>query len=99
MEADALAILKAMVPRVMTLDEILENGGETPIYLECSDVVGMTPVIYQPDAFEDGYLGFSGSWRNSGYYHETNYGKNWRCWTSRPTPEQMASTPWEVDAE
>ena len=59
LKSDALAILKAEEPRVLTLDEIVENGGEAPIYLECPDVVGVTPVIYQPDAFEDGYLVFT----------------------------------------
>lgn len=24
------------------------------------------------------------------------YGKNWRCWTSRPTDEQREETPWDV---
>ena len=80
----------------MTLDEIVKNGGEEPIYLECPDLVGVMPVIYQPDDFEDGYLGFSGSWRNSGYYHGMNYGKTWRCWTARPSDEQRKAVKWDV---
>ena len=23
------------------------------------------------------------------------YGKNWRCWTAKPTSEQMEATPWQ----
>ena len=76
LEDDALALLEAQMPRVMTLDEIVENREEAHIYLECPDVVGVTPVIYQPDAFEDGYLGFSGSWRNSGYDRGIACGKS-----------------------
>ena len=26
----------------------------------------------------------------------TLYGKEWRCWTSRPTAEQRKATPWEL---
>lgn len=92
---DALALLKEQAPRVMTLDEIVKNGGEEPIYLECPDLGGVMPVIYQPDDFEDGYLGFSGSWRSSGYYHGMNYGKTWRCWTARPSDEQRKAVKWD----
>lgn len=28
-------------------------------------------------------------------YYNDDYGKWWRCWTSRPTPEQMRETKWE----
>lgn len=26
-----------------------------------------------------------------------DYGKTWRCWPRKPTPEQMAATKWEED--
>lgn len=29
----------------------------------------------------------------------TDYNKVWRCWTSRPTPDQMRDTPWEKKEE
>lgn len=25
-----------------------------------------------------------------------DYGKTWRCWSRRPTPEERAANPWEV---
>lgn len=28
-------------------------------------------------------------------YSSENYGRTWRCWTSRPTDEQREATPWE----
>ena len=24
-----------------------------------------------------------------------SYGKTWRCWTAKPTSEQMEATPWQ----
>ena len=95
MARDIVSMLKEQEARVMTLDQILETGGEEPIYLETPDMDGVIPAILQPDAFEDGYLGFAGTWRNSGYYHGMNYGKTWRCWTSRPTEEQRKAVKWE----
>nr|DAP14472.1 MAG TPA: Ogr/Delta-like zinc finger protein [Caudoviricetes sp.] len=26
---------------------------------------------------------------------KAKYGKTWRCWLRKPTPEEMANTPWE----
>lgn len=26
---------------------------------------------------------------------KAKYGKTWRCWERKPTPEEMADTPWE----
>ena len=28
---------------------------------------------------------------------ENDYGKTWRCWPRKPTPEQMAAEKWEED--
>jgi len=88
-------MLKDQEPRVMTLDQIIETGGEEPIYLETPYTDRVVPAVLQPDDFEDGYLCFGGEWHNCGYYHGMYYGKTWRCWTSRPTPKQMRDTPWE----
>lgn len=32
-------------------------------------------------------------------YSIRKYGKDWRCWTSRPTDEQRKATPWEPPKE
>ena len=29
------------------------------------------------------------------WYDLDDYGKTWRCWTSRPTDEQREAEPWE----
>lgn len=30
-----------------------------------------------------------------GYLFDVDYGKRWRCWTSRPDEKVRADTPWE----
>ena len=82
--------ITAQEPRVMTLEEAL--GGE-----ECW-------VEYHNGGcgYADCYLSYTA--KGADIYrtmqHDfnvplANYGKTWRCWTSRPTDEQMEATPWE----
>ena len=86
---DAIAMLIAQEPRLMTLEEAL--GGE-----ECW-------VEYPNGGFgyADCYLSYTA--KGADIYrtkkHDfnvplANYGKTWRCWTSRPTDEQREATPW-----
>jgi len=101
---DALELLKAQEPRVMTLEELSTNGNDDVIYIETAlfidgkRVTKIKPAIFQPDNCspeEDGYYCIVSSWGNSGFYHEENYGFDWRCWTSRPDDERRQNTPWE----
>ncbi len=77
--ADALALLKAQEPRVMTLIEWIRAtepaDGECMCY-EIKDE-GLQAMLVK--AFD-------------GVRHL--YGKAFRCWTSRPTDEQMEAIPW-----
>lgn len=90
MHADALALLKAQEPRVMTLEEAL--GGE-----EC-----WVEYLNGGCGYADCYLSYTA--KGADIYrtmqHDfnvplANYGKTWRCWTSRPTDEMRRQTPWE----
>ena len=87
---DAIELLKAQEPRVLTLEEAL--GGE-----ECW-------VEYSNGGcgYADCYLSYTA--KGADIYrtmqHDfnvplANYGKTWRCWTSRPTDEQMKAVKWE----
>lgn len=101
---DALALLKAQQPRVMTLDEVLAHYSLPPVF---PDDLGM-----QEDYFEDIqplYFEFPHDredywivhWRGysqvARYLDEWkySYNKKWRCWTSRPTDEQKEATQWQ----
>ena len=89
---DALALLKAQEPRVMTLEEIRmhevywaerENVSRPwPIAMHHIRNVGpLNEPVYQD------YMGDD--------FNIKEYGKIWRCWTSYPTDEQRKAVKWE----
>ena len=90
---DALELLKAQQPRVMTAEQ-LEDWLE-PVYLE--DIFSGARWALIAD--------FSANWftfrvTEPGFlkeeeFHATEYGRRWRCWTSRPDEKRRAETPWE----
>ena len=97
---DAITLLKAQEPRVMTLDLPPEEWQDKVIWLEikgkkpipclfrkCCDrmMFGRYERIMSFDAI--------GALKEGGYFLR-NYGVNWRCWTSRPTDEQREAKPW-----
>lgn len=93
---DALALLKVQEPRVMTLGDLRDIGSvwelNTPPYLwmEINPSYRWT-------------RGFWVAWREiydmidglHPTYDADNYGKTWRCWTSRPDEKRREETPWE----
>lgn len=96
---DALELLKAQEPRVLTLYEIqtLPNGDETnaPVVTEQRVPIGTW----------DG--GSICQWRGAAFVQETaedhayynwdTYGQNWRCWTALPTKKQRTEAKWDAD--
>lgn len=102
---DALALLKAQEPRVMTLEEVKH---ERICWIEDADD-GMTVRLFPATMFGIGeYANGSKSymflarkpWAIDAHdcewwYLIEDYGKTWRCWTSCPTDEQREATPWE----
>lgn len=98
---ELIALLKAQQPRLMTLEEILDRGDDEPPFLEynLSTISVLKPAIFQPDNSDeggDGYMRVVSACCASGFYNRKEYGKVWRCWTSRPTDEQMEATPWNT---
>lgn len=103
---DAPAALHRAEPemRLLTLAEVLELGedDDSIVYIE-SRRFGEKG-WYQPCAiiFDSSVEGQ----RNEIHFYEpgndlpefwpeAEYGKSWRCWPRKPTPEQMAATKWE----
>lgn len=99
----AIEAVKAQKPRVMTLEDlraIYDTNEEhiwpydTPPYLYFET----RPNQEAPSSWH-GWL----AWREikwmleDGYFHcnRDDYGKTWRCWTSRPDEKRRAETPWE----
>jgi hypothetical protein len=94
---DALALLKAQEPRVMTLEEVKQHNNqdgcvwfEQPTYN--ADAAFVLKEDFMIQVISPYILGEP---INHGYWTNGNYGKTWRCWTSRPTDEQREAVKWE----
>ena len=86
---DALELLKAQEPRVLTLEEVFDgdecwfeyiNGscGYADVYMQDNK----TSIIYRTNI-------------RPGEVPITEYMKKWRCWSYRPTEEQRKEVKWE----
>ena len=97
---DALALLQAQEPRVMTLDLPPAEWHDKAIWLE---IKGKEPTPCLFREYTDRMMfgryerlmcfDVVGSSRESGYMLK-NYGIKWRCWTSRPTEAEREAIPW-----
>jgi hypothetical protein len=90
---ELIALLKAQEPRVMTLEEVNALDWDY-CYLEQERLPGkeyrgmlgkyiMTCVTWPSITAAKISQGMD------------NYGKTWRCWTSRPTEAEREAIPWE----
>lgn len=94
---DALALLKAQEPRVLTLDEVIQWEGA--FWLEYIEEDSNYLCCW-------GYAFFSWASQNvielivrDGYrplysFIRSEYGVRWRCWSARPSDEQRRATLW-----
>lgn len=96
---DALELLREQEARVMTLDEI-RSGAVEVAWIEDADKAEVIPGIWFRLSNEGGDEAVDIHIRDGfvGARLEV-YGKLWRCWTARPTEEQMRETPWEGDSD
>ena len=97
---DAIAMLKAQEPRVMTLEEI-GNALKMPLWKETKSAhkdlyTGWVLAydIQKGEGITGTRLGMSEPSGRVVWYRFDDYGKTWRCWTSRPTDEQREAIPW-----
>ncbi len=85
---DALALLKEQKARLLTLEEVEKN--EEWMWVECiSGYCG-----WNRQDKEDNYSCMI-AWNDNTVNRKDYYGKSWRCWSSRPSLEQMRNTKWE----
>ena len=92
---DALALLKAQEPRVMTLDEVNRFVFGSPYIVE-TNIPGDEPRLMYGLYSHHGTAGnytFDTVDRRRNLF-EVDYDRFWRCWTSRPTDEQREAIPW-----
>lgn len=98
---DALALLKEQEPRVMTLEEFKLLPDESDVFLEEIDCIVVAATISRQcekwGARTDVtfFYGIESTSYESDEYYNEDYGRWWRCWTSRPSEQQMRDTKWE----
>lgn len=91
---DALALLKAQEPRVMTLEEVRDEAEY--MFLEKHSETGSDLYGCAIRGDWDGYgIELLMSEYDTARERWSDYGKTWRCWTSRPSDEQRKAVAWE----
>ena len=90
---DALSLLKAQEPRVMTLEEVKALPVESDVWIETEYYVGKI-TIFAATINTKGLRGVMVYGSHKTYDYEA-YNKLWRCWTARPTDEQRKAVPLE----
>lgn len=92
----AVALLKAQGTRILTLDEI-EDALDTVVWID-------RPQIMNSSSEFALVMGYSHKHENTDLYfingeitrwRYSDYGKTWRCWSSRPTDEQREAVKWD----
>ena len=99
----AIAMLKAQEPMVATWQDVIGAAIECkPLYIEVKDSEDKEPgddrwamVTQYKDSITNGMIRAMSSYVTSEVLFAEDYGKRWRCWTSRPTDEQREAIPWE----
>jgi hypothetical protein len=99
---DAIALLKAQEPRVMTWHEVIGAVLECkPVFIEVKDSEDKergddrwAMLTQYKDSITNGMICAMSSYITSEILFEDWYGKTWRCWTSKPTNKQRQETKW-----
>lgn len=99
-EAALSAALRRAEPenRPLTLEEIiaeLENKELDVVWVECTVLMAAVPMC--PNHRHGDTAFFFVPLVQTCTAILSNYGKTWRCWPRKPTPEQMAAEKWEED--
>lgn len=81
----------------LTLEEVIAELGNKEldvVWVECTVLMGAVP-IFPSHRHGDTAFFFAPLTRQACTETLSNYGKTWRCWPQKPTPEQMAAEKWE----
>lgn len=94
---DALSLLKAQEPRVMTLEEVKRHNNQGGcVWFEQPTYNAVASFARQDEECTEIISPYIlGEPINHGYWSNSNYSHTWRCWTSRPTDEQREAVKWE----
>ena len=89
---DALELLKAQEPRVLTPSELQPD---VLVWIEVPQSDEIWPALLRKtDWFGHPTWAMRG-YALAGYYLHDGYGRDWRCWSARPTDEQRKAVKWD----
>lgn len=83
-------------PRVLTLEEVKQAD---VVWNEFGSVDGYVKCMLFDRIDKDGDLSFAERNGATIYFSPSEYNKSWRCWSARPTAEQMEQTGWVGEQE
>ena len=99
LKTDALTLLKAQEPRVMTLEELFLLRFDDVVYVEMYPALAIISAIVVDSIpwiqGELGVLQIRCTQEPLANMDFAWYGKTWRCWTARPTDEQRKAVKWD----
>lgn len=93
MMRDAIALLKAQEPRVMTPEEVIALPDYAVVWLEDNDKSDVISGIVNY-VWKNHLCSFTVIDMREVHADIASYGADWRCWTAEPTREQMEAVPW-----
>ena len=97
---NALALLKEQEPKLLTLRDLLDDckAAYEVVWLEMTNGTITPHQVYSngPDSPYAHIMSFGGS---TYALRKDEYGKTWRCWSQKPTVDQMDQTAWEAETD
>ena len=89
-------LLKEKQPRLLTLEEVKQAD---VVWNEWTSVDGFVECMMFDRVDADGDYRFTEKLGSQIYFEPSEYNESWRCWSARPTAEQMQETGWDGDGE
>ena len=90
---DCLTLLESMVPRVMSLEEVITS--DKPFVIEdISGDIGWATFFSEYEQYGDMIIRMVNSGGEVDDRYKRMYDTKWRCWTNMPTEEQRIAVKW-----
>lgn len=94
-KADALTLLKEQEPRVITSNELQPDN---LVWIEVPQSDEIWPALLQKIDWFNHPVWTMRGYGLGGYYLHDGYGRDWRCWTAKPTDEQRQAVKWNANS-
>ena len=97
LEDDALTLLKAQQPHVLTLEEV-EDALDTIVWVDRPQVENSSDdyALISEYSRQLRFVGLKFIDEGYGRFTYEQYGKTWRCWDKRPYDEERKAVKWDA---